>query len=313
MQFPLFPRLPVELQRIVWRSCLPLRVVEVDDPEDWDILGDHHSDAFARITICSLTRTTWLNRRPPVICRVCRLSRSVAFTAGDFVTQAAAVRKIGSRPPPGNPSYTIWKDRMHNSFYIDYNRAVEWDIHPSGRQEWAAETIFAPPAKTGNASMRLPACASRWAAQRYHRWGPSRDHFVTADEEIAGSLLILQALPVWLIVMRIFIVHCDLDTVARSGLFGLLGDAPVLVVDACREQARVKALLDFAEACESVLGPLTKEQNFELESPDAMAWRLEHHILYRYQPNVRVSDMHPAVMFRLCPGLCNRRTDKECS
>lgn len=54
--------------------------------------------------------------------------------------------------------------------------------------------------------------------------------------------------------MRTIVVHCGLEAAARSGLFGLfglLGDTLVVVVGVYRDQARVKALLDFAEACES--------------------------------------------------------------
>lgn len=125
MQFSFFPRLPVELQRLIWSFCLPSRVIEIYEPEHDDMLDeyehvpdeggfmldehghiidqhngmlgnrdgmlDNHEDILDNhgsspwLTICTLNRTTWLNTRPPLICRVCRLSRSVAFAAGVFV------------------------------------------------------------------------------------------------------------------------------------------------------------------------------------------------------------------------------------
>lgn len=54
-----------------------------------DKLDNHGPDPW--LTICTLNRTTWLNTQPPLICRVCRLSHSVAFGASDFVALPAVV------------------------------------------------------------------------------------------------------------------------------------------------------------------------------------------------------------------------------
>lgn len=120
---------------------------------------------------------------------------------------------------------------------------------------------------------------------QYGLHGFSRPSFFSSlDSELAEELRILQTVPEWLVVMRTIIIHCNLEAAARSGLFGLLGDALVLVIDAYRNRARVKALLDFAEACESLQGPpLIRNQDYELESPDDMRRRLEHHVLWCYK------------------------------
>src|SRR5277367_3810584 len=67
-EFTLFPQLPLDLRRAVWQQCLPHRVMELDAPSQAKVE-----------TYCELYRTSALNMRPPVITRVCRESRDVAF------------------------------------------------------------------------------------------------------------------------------------------------------------------------------------------------------------------------------------------
>lgn len=69
--FPLFPQLPVELQRRIWELCLPARIVELD-LQGTDIVP----------TSCSLQSTSQINSRIPLAMRICRESRSVALLAG---------------------------------------------------------------------------------------------------------------------------------------------------------------------------------------------------------------------------------------
>ncbi len=56
-------------------------------------------------------------------------------------------------------------------------------------------------------------------------------------------------MPSWMVVMRVTVIHADFATAASTGLFGLLGDAPVLLVDVF-DEARIKALWKLAEKCE---------------------------------------------------------------
>ena len=69
--FPLFPQLPVELQRRIWELCLPARIVELD------LQG-----AGIVPTSCILQSTSQINRRIPLALRICRESRSVALLTG---------------------------------------------------------------------------------------------------------------------------------------------------------------------------------------------------------------------------------------
>lgn len=313
--FHSFCRLPVELQRMVWRYCLPPRVIEVDAPVRWDMLDDHGVDALA--TICTLRRTTWLNQRPPLITRVCRLSRSTAFEVGSFVAPRTCDGRLLNPkrwPPSRIAKHSTWKDRAHDSLHLNWTLNAEWEngspISPFEEPERTAETIIVP-GGSGNVSLMMQAFVSEFEAEQYDWYGFRRPRFpMSLQPHTLQELNVFQMVPEWLVVMRTIIVHCDLGIAARTGLFGLLGDAPVVVVDACRDEARVRALLDFAQMCESKWGPpLTRNQNFERVSPESMKRRLDHHIQWRYHSEGQAAVMHPAVMFRLCPSMCNRYHD----
>jgi hypothetical protein len=73
--FPLFPRLPTELQRAIWRECLPWRVIELDVATP----GFVYDVDEAAEAPCVSWHTAIVNASPPVIARFCRESRSVAF------------------------------------------------------------------------------------------------------------------------------------------------------------------------------------------------------------------------------------------
>jgi hypothetical protein len=59
----------------------------------------------------------------------------------------------------------------------------------------------------------------------------------------------IKQMPSWMVVMRVIVIHADFATAASTGLFGLLDDAPVLLVDVF-DEARIKALWKLAEECE---------------------------------------------------------------
>lgn len=76
--FDFFSQLPAELRLLIWRLCLPNRVVELDYPWGQSVNFD------PLLPPCRSTRTTDLNRQAPVITRVCRESRLVAFETGGY-------------------------------------------------------------------------------------------------------------------------------------------------------------------------------------------------------------------------------------
>ncbi|OKO94390.1 hypothetical protein PENSUB_11657 [Penicillium subrubescens] len=67
-KFHFLSQLPAEA---IWRECLLNRVVEIDYPWEEGVVWGPYS-------LCKLRQTTIINRRPPVISRVCRESRYIA-------------------------------------------------------------------------------------------------------------------------------------------------------------------------------------------------------------------------------------------
>lgn len=56
----------------------------------------------------------------------------------------------------------------------------------------------------------------------------------------------LNKMPSWLVVTRVIIIHASQEYAAKTGLFGLLGDAPVQVAEVS-DEARVEAFYAFAD------------------------------------------------------------------
>jgi len=69
--------------------------------------------------------------------------------------------------------------------------------------------------------------------------------------------------------MRTVVVHCDRSTAAATGLFGLLCDAIVQIVDVVDEEGRAKALLDLARDSEDIYRATVKQ---DFQAPDLKPW-----------------------------------------
>ena len=76
--FRFFPRLPLELQRAIWRECLPRRIVTFFPDYRHAIFDDSKTDT------CHVPKTLYLRRTspPPLIAQVCREARVVALEHG---------------------------------------------------------------------------------------------------------------------------------------------------------------------------------------------------------------------------------------
>ena len=118
-----------------------------------------------------------------------------------------------------------------------------------------------------------------------------------------NDIAALKSLPEWLVVVRLIVVHLDFAEAATTGLFGHLGDEPVRVVDAALPLA--SQLYELAERCERVAPAITVAQDFErmdVEDMDAMVKRVAFKAFQDCEVGER---LRPAIMFRLCTGVCN--------
>lgn len=113
----------------------------------------------------------------------------------------------------------------------------------------------------------------------------------------------LMQLPSWMVVMRVIIIHAEFPSGASSGLFGLLGDAPVQLVDVF-DEANVRNYFDMAEKCEP-WGLVTIRQDLRRTSGEIYHQILKDAVIYQLGLDVLLCRLHPVIMFRLCTDMCN--------
>jgi hypothetical protein len=107
----------------------------------------------------------------------------------------------------------------------------------------------------------------------------------------------------WYVVMRIVVIHGS-RSVHRSGLFGILGDAPIQIVD-IRDQEKINALYDLAELCERESPNAQPPQSFYRSSAPEMENFLQDLFAASFDSRKMTFELRPTVMFRWCPLMCN--------
>ncbi|KAL5363080.1 hypothetical protein BJX96DRAFT_155143 [Aspergillus floccosus] len=194
-QFPQFPTLPTEIRLLIWRQCLLFRVCEIDRPAP-------RERPFRCILRWSQTR----NVLPPVIAHVCRESRSVAL---DFRLEEECCRDmhlVEGRwfSPRLSIAFMYWKpvDTVDTNWLLDMIPCLEW---------------FAD-----------RCCAAGIDASFMH-------YFYIEDGYASWKNRLLDTIAKrkdYLICMETIIIHASREAAAQSGLFGLLVDARVRLIDA---------------------------------------------------------------------------------
>ena len=307
--FYLFPQLAPELRRAIWRNCLPYRTLEIDIPIDC-IVFDIEVEAlypFKLIALppCKLHDTTYMNLRPPLISRVCRESRDVAFETGRFKSRSKDRPDNSKWVSMNTVNYNVWEDPTRDSYHLNwsacYNADYGGDGNPLGCLAWNAAQV------RGGGSMMVSFLDE------------SSYHFKTPE-----MIEHLGQLPSWLVVMRVVVVHADLRTAAATGLFGLLGDERVQLVDVS-EKARIDDFFDLGtkSGCSAVHISMeclvstslhtykvqgdysTDREDLNRDSVDAIKQRLRDFVVMKFGSENKVPPMHPAIMFRLCTSICN--------
>ena len=107
----------------------------------------------------------------------------------------------------------------------------------------------------------------------------------------------------WQVALRVVVVHTDAKTAGKTGLFGILGDARVQIVDIA-DEAKTKAMLDFPGSCERK-APAVSPQRFSKLPVEAVEQELRDMILAEFGSKKLAASMRPAIMFRLCTRACN--------
>ncbi|CRG92113.1 hypothetical protein PISL3812_09168 [Talaromyces islandicus] len=283
--FHLFPKLPAELRLEIWRLCLPQRVCEKDQP--YYAIVFHLPDGAP--SPCLLYQTTEVNGRPPVVTRVCRESRAVAWETGLFYQFFRSTNPL-LKPRPSEAewrSYTsidaAWfdstRDSMHLNWEPSYGSEIDCDGSVLRSLAWDASQAV------GGGSL----CISYF-----------KSNFVRKQELVD----VLKQLPIWKVIMRVIVIHTDSRTGASTGLFGLLGDSRVQLVDVF-DESRINAFFDLAEHCEPY-GLVTVRQQIPKDSAQSIQQKLRDAVMEKFRSDELLSRLRPVIMFRLCTEMCNR-------
>jgi hypothetical protein len=277
--FHFFSQLPTELRLIIWRHCLPHRVVELDGPFDECV---YHLE---EPTPCELQETSAINRHPPLISRVCRESRLVASEDRRLLDEDVPPDAQWSSPTRFtklciDPS----RDTIHLNWTPFYVPNFWNDGSPFDNLAWNSPQV------QGRGSFMFDYL---------------QDSF-PEDSDVEQRIGAMQNLQHGAVVIRVIVVHTTFQNAANSGLFGLLGDAPVQIVNVS-DEPRLDALFDFAKRCESdAKRSITKRQDFQRDSPESIKALLKEKLVETFEAAAQaLPPIHPAIMFRFCPLWCN--------
>ncbi|KAJ6115217.1 hypothetical protein N7486_000995 [Penicillium sp. IBT 16267x] len=287
-QFHFFPELPTELRLEIWRECLPHRVTEIDDA--WA----EGADLGILPTPCKLRETTKINQRPPTISWVCRESRLIASEASHCLTM--------DTEPPLN---TLWysglrlqklrinpsRDSIHLNWTPCYGAGYQYDGSALDCLAFLAALL------KGRGSFMFDYL----------------DNAFDAEVPIEDRIGALQQLKYGAVVMRIVAVHTTFQEAMKTGLFGLLGDAPIQLVNVT-DEVRLGAFMGFAEECESEnKGFIVKKQDFHRDSAESVKAILKEKLIETFEAEgaQTLSHLYPAIMFRFCPDWCNHIPEPE--
>jgi hypothetical protein len=118
----------------------------------------------------------------------------------------------------------------------------------------------------------------------------------------------LKKMPSWIVVVRTIVIHASYRYAASTGLFGLLGDAPVQLVYVSEED-KVRAFLALAEESQRkghAFHPQNLHREFTKDEKDRIRSAISSRHLGDNMPPIRT-----AIMFRLCTEMCNHSDTAE--
>ncbi|KAK5720382.1 hypothetical protein LTR17_015019 [Elasticomyces elasticus] len=296
--FHLFLELPLELRQEIWRYCLPHRVRELDTPLAQNVFEPEYE--YGSLLPCDLQGTTFANGLPPVLTRVCLESRKVARETGalqlpasnettDLVWEADTLRK------------QEWEDRARDSVHLHWTYIYRADFESSGRPLDYLVRRAASVAAGGSFMAKYMDSKFDWAGEAARVSEIEK----SLEPEILRDLEALRKLPSLQVVVRVVVVHCDFKNAANSGLFGLLGDARVQIVDVRDDNRVVDQYLALAEACEQG-GSVAVNQDFRRGLVAVTRQKLKNLIMSTYDCPRLAATVRPAIMFRLCTEMCNQ-------
>ncbi|KAJ9624401.1 hypothetical protein H2203_005136 [Taxawa tesnikishii (nom. ined.)] len=303
-----FARLPTELREEIWRFCLPHRVSEMDYPADFMVYDSF--DPEDKLP-CSLRSTSISNGRPPLLTRVCRESRRIAFESGNWVSVFMS-REAESPYRPREAEWDAmnlidrdyWQDPSRDSAHLNWTTSYRADLGCTTDGHPLNSLVRESKRLNGSASIMLGYMSdSLMELEPFDKPIARPLESIPIPHSKQEDLAALKLLPEWLVVTRVVIIHLDFARAAKTGLFGLSGDEFVQVVDATLPLA--SQLYELAEICEREAYAVTAAQNFARMSANDMDAMVKRVALKAFHDHELSKRMRPAIMFRLCTQMCN--------
>lgn len=308
-EFPRFAELPTELREEIWLYCLPDRVLELTVPAAhiafWRPVRPGPSTKWP----CKLSHTSNVNIALPLISRVCHEARALYFKTG--ITQPDPWEQLDERPPAaqwmGQNESRTWLDRSRDIAHLNWTDAYEEfytytdDTNPLDDLAWAASKLSRGGSLMVNAIDGEYGTSDPWLASVRASRLPANPSNLKPSR--LQNLKVLEQIEPLRVVMKVVVAHADTTTAAETGLFGLLADARVQLVDVA-ETAQMQAYYDFAEACERKAAAISP-QNFRQEFASAIKKQLQDFVLREFVSKELARRVRPVIMFRLCTRDCN--------
>ncbi|OTA07934.1 hypothetical protein A9Z42_0088650 [Trichoderma parareesei] len=230
-EFPQFALLPVELRLAIWFYCLPRRIAQRDNPYVVQRFREEHK--------CWSVRPSLRNAAPPCIASVCRESRQVAMRWGKMVWQDYDWN-LGP----------IWFQPQLDTYHLNFIPEAAWDYGwDINEMREIREFVINGLNWLDAFSLSLPAeyCfdfdleMQDLSMMRYSPSIETKDDVVDEDLNIVyNEYAYFQSRPfTWVSLsatMAFITIHTKRRHAVASGLFGLLLDAPVQLVDFDDEQ-----------------------------------------------------------------------------
>ncbi|KAF2157188.1 hypothetical protein K461DRAFT_289530 [Myriangium duriaei CBS 260.36] len=293
VSFPLFPRLPIELRQLIWRRCLPHRVVQLDAQlTDLTFEEDDDDDGQSGPPCGANEAIDRVNMRPPALAAVSREARAVAHEHGAPLT--AAKHGAWTADVAWFSAYALeaaWADPTRDAVHLNWTPAsdIEWGHYTLGDPVRSLLALAGRRARPASFTLGL-----LQVFQHDPRARARHPHYRWTTGELAG---LLRARDEWAVVVREpYVVHSTPREAA--GLFGHLSDAPVQLVD-LDDRVRIERYLALNNGSEATWPPplvlgqdSVDEARAELKSAVEAVFGSD---TGRGNPRMR-----PAVMFRLC-------------
>ncbi|KAM7193106.1 hypothetical protein V8F33_007978 [Rhypophila sp. PSN 637] len=220
--FPQFRRLPAEIRIKIWKLCLPGRVTEFDRPPKRALYTK--DPLTGKISNCKLVSATDIIHSPPLIAQVCYESRDIAlqngFKMGDLFDE------LKDEYPNFKPSG--WPDRANAWFQPDRDILhLNWTNYPEKSNPLSDFAFLVGEGEVNGLDTRPSIMTDLLFNGGYY-------HDPRSVLSGPGTADNIEELPnfgeCWVVITTINL-RIPLQVARQSGLFGLLGDAPIQLVD----------------------------------------------------------------------------------